>query len=195
MPSIRSFVAVELDPIVREALGQCIARLEAEEGGELVRWISPEEIHLTLKFLGDIGTGQVPSLSRALDRVAASHAPFDLALVDLGCFPSARRARVFWVGVDDSGGRLAALVESLEDAFARLGFERETRPYEAHLTLGRVRRDAPRPEVVALASESVLDLTRDLALQIPAVSLMRSDLTPSGAIYTRLHHAALVSKA
>ncbi|MGC9358814.1 MAG: RNA 2',3'-cyclic phosphodiesterase [Anaerolineae bacterium] len=192
MSSMRSFVAVELDANVREALGQCIARLEAEEGGELVRWVSPESIHLTLKFLGDIDAAQVPALSRALDRVVVSHARFDLALGELGCFPNPRRARVFWVGVEDSRGRLGALVESLEDALARLGFERESRPYTAHLTLGRVRRDAPRSEVASLARESVLDLTRDLALPVHAVSLMRSDLAPSGAIYARLHRAALV---
>jgi len=195
MPNIRSFVAVELDPSVRRALGECIARLEAEEGGELVRWVSPQSIHLTLRFLGDIDAEQVPALSRALDRVVASRARFDLALGDLGCFPNPQRARVFWVGVQDSRGRLRALVESLEDALARLGFERETRPYKAHLTLGRVRRNASRSQVAALASESVLDLTRGLALPVRGVSLIQSDLTPSGAIYSRLHRSALMGES
>lgn len=191
MPSIRSFVAVELGPCIRAVLGQAIARLQAEEGGGLVRWVSPESIHLTLKFLGDVDAGRIGIVSRALDRVAAAHAPFQLALGDLGCFPNARRAKVFWIGVEDSEDRLQALVEGLEDALARLGFEHETRPFAAHLTLGRVRRDAPPSRVAPLASESVLDLTRGLTVAVSGISLIRSDLTPSGAVYSQLHHAVL----
>ncbi len=192
MPSIRAFIAVELDPKIQQALGKAIARLEAAEGGGLVRWLSPESIHLTLKFLGDIDPSSVRAVSRVLDRAAAAHAPFYVALGELGCFPNRRHARVFWVGVEDSQGCLQALVESLEDALTRLGFEREARPFTGHLTLGRVRREAPRARVAPLARESLLDLTHKLTLHVDALSLMQSDLTPSGAIYSRLHRAKLM---
>jgi len=191
MPSIRSFVAVKLEPHIRAVLGKAIARLRAEEGGGLVRWVSPESIHLTLKFLGDVDASRISVVNRALDRVSAAHAPFELALGDLGCFPNPRRARVFWIGAEDSEGRLETLVASLEDTLARVGFDPESRPFAAHLTLGRVRRGAPPSRVAPLASESVLDLTRGLTIAVSGISLMRSDLTPSGAVYSQLHYAAL----
>ncbi len=191
MPSIRSFVAVELDAGIRSILGRAIDRLCAEEGGEYVRWVDPDGIHLTLKFLGDVDESRIEVLRRALDRVAAAHRTLDLPLGDLGCFPSARRPRVFWVGVGDPNNGLEALVENLEDALARVGFEREARPFAAHLTLGRVRRDAPPSRVAPLASESLLDLTREQIIRVGGISLMRSDLEPSGAVYSQLHYAKL----
>lgn len=191
MPSIRSFVAVELDAGIRSILGRAIDRLCAEEGGEDVRWVDPDGIHLTLKFLGDVDESRIDVLRRALDRVATAHSALDLPLGDLGCFPSARRPRVFWVGVGDPNNRLETLVENLEDALARVGFEREARPFAAHLTLGRVRRDAPPSRVAPLASESLLDLTREQTIRVAGISLMRSDLEPSGAVYSQLHYAKL----
>jgi len=191
MPSIRSFVAVELDAGIRSILGRGIDRLCAEEGGEDVRWVDPDGIHLTLKFLGDVDESRIDVLRRALDRVATAHSALDLPLGDLGCFPNARRPRVFWVGVGDPNNRLETLVENLEDALARVGFEREARPFAAHLTLGRVRRDAPPSRVAPLASESLLDLTREQTIRVAGISLMRSDLEPSGAVYGQLHYAKL----
>ena len=192
MPSIRSFVAVELDADIRSILARAIARLRAEESGGLVRWVDPEAIHLTLKFLGDVEEARLDVLCRALDRVAAAHTPLQLPLGDLGCFPNPRRARVFWVGVGDPNKRLEALVQNVEDALARVGYEREPRPFAAHLTLGRVRRDAPPTRVAPLASESLLDLTRGQTIDVEGISLMRSDLQPSGALYSQLHHAGLI---
>jgi 2'-5' RNA ligase len=191
MPSMRSFVAVELDAGIRSILGRAIDRLCAEEGGEDVRWVDPDGIHLTLKFLGDVDESRIDVLRRALDRVATAHSALDLPLGDLGCFPSARRPRVFWVGVGDPNNRLETLVENLEDALARVGFEREARPFAAHLTLGRVRRDAPPSRVAPLASESLLDLTREQTIRVAGISLMRSDLELSGAVYSQLHYAKL----
>ncbi len=185
-------MAIDLPDPVRARLGEVIAHLSGRIRSGAVRWVRPDGIHLTLKFLGEVSAGSLAQVADVLERVSPAHGPFDLSLGGLGCFPNPRRPRVIWVGVEEPSGRLHALRQALEGQFERMGYRREGRPFSAHLTLGRVREGA--------ASDEVQDIGRCIALEPPpdlgtvhveTICLFRSDLRPSGAVYTRLAEVPL----
>jgi len=192
MSTIRTFIAIELD----EELGANLRRLQGllreQMAPRSVRWVRPEGIHLTLKFLGDTPDEKVAAIQAALAQAAASIAPFRFTVGGLGCFPSSRRPRVVWVGLEEPTGALAALRNAVEAHVAPLGFPTEKRPFHPHLTLGRVQRSATKSEVreigevVATAAIGTID-----EMAVNAAFYIKSDLRPSGAVYTKLYEAEL----
>lgn len=192
MEQIRTFIAIELS---RE-LGDGLARLQNRLGGQVpersVRWVRPEGIHLTLKFLGDVPAPRITSVSQAVEAVCRGCEPFGFELFGLGCFPNPRRPRVLWVGVREPSGTLAHLQKAVENELAGLGFGRENRPFQPHLTLGRVQRRVSQSDLQRLGD---LIAGSDVGLlggmTATSVDVMRSDLRPSGAVYTALAHVPL----
>ena len=191
MERVRSFIAVELPSAARDAVERVMRELRAT-AGDGVRWVRPEGIHLTLKFLGDIDVDSVPAISTALGRCADSAAPFDLYLEGVGVFPNARRPRVVWVGLGGALESLQGLQQSVERELEALGFTRERRAFTPHLTLGRVRDGASAQQGRAL-SEAIAGASVQPGVVLPVreLALMKSDLQPTGAVYTRLHAARL----
>jgi 2'-5' RNA ligase len=189
---MRAFIAVELPDAIRSKLQQEIDDLRALPSGRAVRWVSAASIHVTLKFLGEVALDRIELISSAMPEVTASLTPFDLSVRGLGAFPNMRRPRVVWIGTEDRSGQLAQAQKELEDRLARAGFERESRPFNPHLTLGRVRRDASGGDVErlgqALASAAAPDIGE---LRVNGLSLMRSELRSTGAVYSRISHAPL----
>ncbi len=187
MQLIRSFVAIELEQEMLRKLASVQEELKESIPSGLVRWVDPYGIHLTLKFLGEVPAPKIEQVKRALEKACASHNPFSFSCGGLGCFPNARRPNVIWVGVQDDTGRLEAIQREVEKALAPLGFAPERRPFSPHLTLGRVGRrvgGAERRHIgQVVQSRQVGDLGR---VHVKAVSLMRSDLRPTGAVYTCL---------
>jgi len=174
---VRLFVAINPPESVRERIAAGTEDLRGLEG---IRWVAPDRVHLTLKFLGEVDEGSERSITKALALAAAGHAPFEARVTAPGAFPNIRRPRIIWLGLE-RGPQLAALQSDLEDALADVGFEREERAFRPHLTLGRVRRGRR-------VDGSVLDsLVRQTevsdAWQVAAVDLMRSHLLPTGAVY------------
>ena len=175
---LRSFLAVDLAPHARAQAAQVMAQLRqgAPEG---VRWVPEENLHLTLKFLGDVEPDRIPKLIAAstakLERVGG----FEVMLGGLGVFPNARRARVVWLGVQAGGPELARLARKLDAAAARIGVERERRPFRTHLTLGRLRQPAP----LALSAVPCPDAK---PFFVEEVVLYESRLSPTGARYVPL---------
>jgi 2'-5' RNA ligase len=170
-----------------------------------VRWVRPEGIHLTLKFLGDVDREQLPEIERALCSACAPHAPLELRVGALGCFPNARRPRVLWVGVQAPGERLVHLQRDVERAIIPLGYPADRRGFHPHLTLGRVkapRSAASRPNRKQAAGLDALGDSLERAARqgasvrgapvqgdtyrVDAVHLMRSELLPGGAVYREL---------
>ena len=191
MERVRSFIAVELPSAARDAVERVMRDLRAT-AGDGVRWVRPEGIHLTLKFLGDIDVDSVPAISTALDSCAASAGPFDLFLEGVGVFPNARRPRVVWVGLGGALEPLRGLQQSVERELEALGFARERRAVTPHLTLGRVRDGASAQQGRAL-SEAIAGASVQPGVELPVqeLALMKSDLRPTGAVYTWLHAAQL----
>lgn len=187
---MRLFLAVELDEAVRRAAGRVAAELSralGADGRTNVAWVRPENMHLTIRFLGEMPAGAVPPLREALDVPLATRA-FELRLAGLGAFPPRGPARVIWLGVLEGHDDLAAVHREVEDRLAALGLGRDDRPFRAHLTLGRVRNRLG-PRAGSILSEAA-------AAGIPAsvareVTLFESRLSPSGAIYTALCRTSL----
>jgi len=192
MASQRTFIAIELDQELHETLAQVQGRLRLQLASQCVRWVRPEGVHLTLKFLGDTSEEQVEQVKEALARAAATVRPFEFAVGGVGCFPNARRPRVVWVGVHEPTGTLGRLRDAVEEQVAPLGFPTEKRRFSPHLTLGRVHRRASKSEVRELGEIIAASAVGDLdEMQVGEVCYIKSDLRPGGAVYTTLSRAGL----
>ncbi len=192
MQQIRTFIAIELDDEIRSALADLQEQLKADVPRDTVRWVKPEGIHLTLKFLGNVPASKIEEVQQALTRICAEFPPFSFSIGGLGCFPNPRRPRVVWVGVQEEEGILKRLQKVIEDGMAELGFPREGREFHAHLTLGRTQRRASSSDVRRLGQLVAQTEVGELGqMQVRGVSLMKSDLKPTGAVYTRLAEARL----
>ena len=194
MPTIRAFLAITLSSDVLTGIGGLQDRLKRELPSGLVRWVRPEGIHLTLRFLGDTPVEQVDSVAQAAHDASAPHAPFALAVRGTGCFPNPHRPRVIWAGVHEPTGTLARLQRDIERMIQPLGFPPEGRPFRPHLTLGRVRgRDRG---AIQTLGETVCGATFPGGqMHVDAVHLIRSELLPGGAVYTRLSSAPLAGES
>lgn len=179
---VRLFVACEIPEDARELITGVIADLR-QRSGESVRWIRPEGLHLTLKFLGEVPVKKLPSVKLAIQEAVTGHSPFNLEFSQIGTFGGREGLRLMWVSVAGDVLRLEALVKATNAALAVIGFEPERRPFRPHLTLGRVKDDVPtraRAEIeVAVGRVEVAEYTWRTA----QVSLMRSRLTRGGAQY------------
>lgn len=194
MDAIRAFIAIELPDVLRRELEEVTRKLQEQcvaAGGEAarkaVRWVPASNIHLTLKFLGEVSTTNVQSLARMLKAKATHHTPFDIRVAGLGAFPNPRRPRVIWVG-SEAPVNLANLQRTIEAETRALGYPTEERPFSPHLTLGRISQNATPPEASAVAQAlSVVQVTELGCIHVDRVHLFQSDLRPSGAVYTSLY--------
>lgn len=187
MEILRTFVAIPLPQPLLAELGRLQRELERAIPPRSVRWVQPDSIHLTLKFLGDTPTGKLPQIQAALATVARNAPPCAFTVGGLGCFPNLRRPRVIWVGVQEPTGRLAALQDAVEEAMAPFGYPPEGRGFTPHLTLGRVQKRASSGEAARIG-EAVAAAPVSTLGQVSAdhFALIRSVLQPTGAEYTTL---------
>jgi 2'-5' RNA ligase len=194
MPTLRTFIAIELDRDLKAGLERAQDLLRQQVAPASVRWVRPESIHLTLKFLGDTPSEKVDLIAEALARASARISPFIFTVGRLGCFPNPRRPRVVWAGLQDPSGSLARLRDAVEAEVAPLGFPTEARPFSPHLTLGRVQNRASKSEVLEIGT-AVLDspIAAIGQMTVTGVAFIKSDLRPSGPIYTTLAEASLAS--
>ncbi len=188
---MRAFVAIELPDSVKEMLAGVVRELkDAGIGG--LRPVRPEGVHLTLKFLGDVPSDRISAIGDAVGRAAAQHAQFALYLSGVGAFPGGRAPRVLWAGVAGDLDRLAALQSSVDACLSELGFARERRAFNPHLTLARLRDSASRDDRTrALRVLKAVRPREDSGFEVDGVSLFQSTLGPGGAVYRRLFHAPL----
>jgi 2'-5' RNA ligase len=185
--TIRTFVAIHLPQAVIAYLGQYQTEAAAQLPDGAVRWVKPKNIHLTLHFLGDTPQSKIADVIRMMALSAESHPQFDLSLSKTGCFPNARRPRVFWVGFAGAVGSAEKLKQSLDTHLQPLGWEPEKRRFTPHLTLGYIK-DRRKLRGVPLPIDVELD---PLIIPVTAFHLMRSDLSSSRPIYTVLHTCPL----
>lgn len=183
---LRCFVAIELPDELRETIGELTRGLRASCGN--VKWVPPKNLHLTLKFLGDTEESLIPEIREKLHEAASSHQPFSIAFRGAGAFPDLRRPRVVWAGAEDSHA-LVSLQRDVEKALSSLGFAPEGRPYSPHLTLGRVK--SPGHTALLKREIEALKDTGFGLVEVAGISLMKSELKPSGAEHERLFMAVL----
>lgn len=184
---MRLFIAANLASALKAALSQVQEALKAR--GADVGWVKPENLHITLRFLGEVEEARLPVLSEAIASSLKGASPFPLALGGLGAFPDLRFPRVIWIGVKKGAEELSALQARLEEGLQRIGFPPEDRPFSPHLTLGRVR--SPRKREALVEGLKVLQVPLLEEMVLESVELMRSQLHPAGAIYTILQRFPL----
>ncbi|MFC1981880.1 RNA 2',3'-cyclic phosphodiesterase [Chloroflexota bacterium] len=192
MEQIRSFIAIELPDELKQKLGQLEARLKSDNQLRL-KWVNPDSIHMTLKFLGNIAVDRIDEITSAMERAAQTVPPFRLEVKDLGAFPSLKRIQIVWVGMCGELDKLGQLQQGIESNLEHLGFVPESRPFTAHLTLARLRTQAPlddRQRFGQLLSDTSFHAG---TIKVDAISLMRSQLTREGAIYNRISSVSLKS--
>ena len=182
---MRLFAAVDLDETARAAAAgsthALATRLATADAPAPVRWVPPEQLHVTLRFLGEVSAWQAESVRRALG-VPWKTGVFSAGLADLDCFPFSGAPRVIWLGMDEGREQMAALKDELDDRLVSIGFESETRPFRAHLTLGRVNRPVAvsGPELRAILSEHRPETARWV---VDRVTLYESRVSSRGAAH------------
>lgn len=181
MQTIRSFIAIPLPASVRQAAVRLIRRLQVP--GDGIRWVPTDNLHLTLKFLGEVDNVQVPEICQLIEGLCRDRDPFPLVFAGAGGFPDLQRARVLYAGIDDPSSSLVNLVNTLESELAELGFKPEPRDYRPHLTLGRTRSGSRRagPDVISrLAAEANVALGE---MDVDTVQMIASFLDKHGPTY------------
>jgi 2'-5' RNA ligase len=190
MDDIRSFIAIEVPRELKSRMEEVQRELRRTEAD--VKWVRPDAIHLTLKFLGSIRREDVERISQAVGPVIGLWEPFDVGIQGLGGFPNFRNPRVVWVGVDQGKESLVSLKQQIEKRMTELSFPPEDRPFSAHLTLGRVRSLRGKADL-SQAIESRRGVEVGI-FQAREVILFRSELKPSGAVYTKLREFPMGKK-
>ena len=190
MNLLRAFIAVEIPRDIREAV--CNATIPLQKGiGSAIRWVPMENMHLTLKFLGDVSPTNIEMVSEMLRAEASLFNCFDLRFSGLGSFPNSKRPRVLYIGIQ-APASLDALQRGIEAASRKLGYESEERAYSPHLTIGRARQHVTTNEQQSIRrtlEETRIDLLG--TARVDSVHLYKSDLKPTGSVYTRLYSAPL----
>lgn len=186
MESIRSFIAIELPDELKLALTQLQTALK-EKALPVVKWVDSEGIHLTLKFLGNVAADRINDIIRVMEQSVPGIPPFQLEAKNVGAFPNLKRPQVVWVGIGGQLDLLGRLQQRIETNLVPLGFAAEQRSFTAHLTLARVRNQAypaERQRLGELIAATKFEVAYTIAVN--SVSLMRSELTREGAIYSEL---------
>ena len=188
--TVRTFVAVEISEPVRRAAAKLMKTLSTTAAD--VKWVEPQNLHLTVKFLGDVSMKETARICQAVQKAAAEVEPFELALGGVGAFPSPRRPRTIWIGghCDAAADGMALLHEKIEQRLAKLGFRKDSRRFQAHLTIGRVRRGGPGMADLARLVQENADLQFGKTTVKEAV-VFSSQLTREGPTYQPLGRAIL----
>jgi 2'-5' RNA ligase len=189
--TIRSFIAVELPEAVKTGLQQLQTQLTLHQYS-FVKCVTPEGMHLTLKFLGNVSAQKVTDITKVMEQASQGVSPFQLQITEVGAFPNMRRPRVLWVGIKGEVDKLVGWQQRLDNGLVPLGFAKEARPFTPHLTLARLRENCSPGdrlhfgETVARAHVEV-----DYTFTVTSLNLMRSQLLPTGAVYSCLAEVKL----
>ena len=187
---VRVFIAADLSDAVKTEIGKLIAAIDALDLRG-VRTVRAQGLHLTLRFLGDVDSDEVPKIISAMDSAAAESAPFELTLAGTGAFPNTATPRTLWVGMKGDLDRLVTLQCGVQSALETAGFGRSRERFSPHITITRVRDRAPsihRRRVTAALDEVGCS---PLPIRVDSIALMRTTLQPGGSIYTPLHTSPL----
>lgn len=182
----RLFVAIPVDEPFHDEVRR--VQLGLDTCGVAVKWSRPEQLHVTVKFLGDVRREQVPDVCSAVQRVASAASPFDMQVGGTGCFPPRGAVRIVWLGGADDSGSLTAVVEGVEAEMAALGFVREDRTFSIHFTIGRVKSDGSHGRLRSTVEGFPCPLR---GLRVEDMVLFESTLSPTGAKYTSILRAPL----
>ncbi len=185
---VRLFIALELSKLQKKEVGEFQKNVKRHLDN--ARWVKPDNIHLTLKFLGETEADKVEPIKEAIDEVCPGFKPFTIRYGESGVFPSERKARVLWVGIKEGYDSVCNLAGKIEEEMAGLGYKKEKRSFHPHLTIGRLRQATPEINIKKFLSEGKSFVSSDVIIK--KVILFESSLTRSGAIYRPLYGKELL---
>ncbi|TFH34386.1 MAG: RNA 2',3'-cyclic phosphodiesterase [Anaerolineales bacterium] len=184
---LRAFIAIQLPTSIQDSLERYLDQLQSALSPTPIGWIPAKNIHLTLKFLGDIPPDLVEPILAILKQAAGQSTDFELGIRGLGCFPQPRRPRILWLGVEPTGSQLMKLQHEMDAALESLNFKPEGRRFHPHLTLGRVKKSARLDQIETLSRRLTLVEQPDFGtFKAQSIHLIRSELRSQGAVYTQL---------
>ena len=178
---MRTFIAIELDKKIKELLSKIQSELKSTNAD--VKWVTPENIHLTLKFLGEVKEEKIPRIIQSLKEACSNVKPFNIEIKNIGAFPNTKSPRVIWAGIEEGKEKLKELADLIEGSLIKLEFPEEERPFSCHITLGRVKT----PENKEILCQKIGQIQfSPLSQEIKSLALFKSALTPKGPIYEKL---------
>ena len=184
---IRSFLAIELPKPILKKIEEVQGDLRSTHAD--VRWVNPEKIHLTLKFFGNIEESRIDPIFKSIEEPIRNTLPFSLKVQGVGAFPNLKNPRVIWMGLVDGREILVSFQKQIETQFEEIGFQSEDRPFHPHLTLGRMKSSRGKEELVGRMERHKEEEFGDI--QVERMVLFKSDLRPTGPIYTPLRELRL----
>jgi len=184
---VRAFISIEIPHPIREEIARLAEPLKGIRGR--VSWSGPNNMHMTLKFLGDCTRGRLGAISKKLAAIGARHKPFQIGFEGMGVFPRPAAPKVIWLGIGEGKEPLAQLANDVRSSMESIGFKPETRPFKPHITLGRVKY-LTQPYELADAMASVPKISIEPVIA-DYIYLMRSQLDPKGAVYTVIERLSL----
>lgn len=171
----RIFLAINLPPNIKQELAKITDKLKKENQRAPIKWVEPKNLHLTLHFLGSLDEKQIQKVNIAAESIFLKHSTFEMELGNIGCFPDARRPRVIFIKAKEGGGEARRIQAELKSMLQKSGFETDSRPWQSHITLGRVK--AP------FSCRGLDNQILPLKFKIESIDLMESELTPNGPVY------------
>ncbi len=184
---LRSFLAIELPTDILQRIREVQEELKSSKAD--VRWVSPENIHLTLKFFGNIEESQIDSIIKTIEQPVRATVPISIGVRGMGAFPSLKNPRVIWVGLTEEGNALISFQKRLDEGLWKIGFQPEDRPFHPHLTVGRLRSNRGKDELIRGVERFRGEGFGSFLVE--RIVLFKSDLTPKGPIYTALREIRL----
>ena len=179
---VRTFIALTLDGSLHKTLSEVIDRFASSRAS--VKWVTPQNVHATLKFLGNVEEARLPEVFAACENAAGGFKPIELEVRAVGCFPDMRRPRVVWLGIEKGDEALKKLQKTVENELELIGFPKEEREFRAHLTIGRVKGKEGIARLCRLIEEE-----RNVfigSMRAEKISVIKSKTLPSGPVYTEL---------
>ncbi len=179
---MRTFIAIEISEEIKNAIDLYAAPLKREKAK--ISWVKPSNVHITLKFLGEVSSEKIPEIYDSLVRCVMGKKPFEIEVTGTGGFPNLKRPRIIWVGLKKGSEELKNLAASIDNELRKIGFQKEKREFKPHLTIGRVKYiDDIDRFVKKMNSEEF----KGGIFTAEEILIMRSELKPTGAVYTKLH--------
>ena len=179
---MRTFIAIDIPGDIKRAVGDYTEVLSGIVDG--VKWVSPDNLHLTMKFLGEVSEDRLDAVKQCVGNVAGGCSPFMVELAHMGVFPDPHEPRVIWIGVDNGLDQLLEMYQDLEDCLESIGLDRDEKTFSPHLTIGRVKRHT------RIGLPTGIPEFDEVSFEADRLSVIRSTLTPSGPIYETLHESA-----
>jgi 2'-5' RNA ligase len=187
---MRTFIAIELPKEIKDALSKLQQQLKSTQAD--VKWVAPENIHLTLKFLGEVEDKNLESIIKIINELAKNYPSFLARIFSIGAFPKLNYPRVIWVGIDKGDDRIKEIANELENRIAKLGIPKESRPFSSHITIGRTRSTLNRERLAQELNKLTEEFGQEnLEFSVAKITLYKSILTPKGPIYEVLNEAHL----